>query len=473
MKIPGAFEAMENLAAWASRKRWESDFAEGICAHLAPPCLDVEIEISDLADIIGEDHAMNIHSWAFEDIATDRIGPKARNLVDDYLNQRGHREPISARDYLRALRDSIPSLYEVVAVKPGGVLVLRDVIRGGQPFEVHDEMCSTTTTQWDRLALRIIEVGRGQRCLSTSILQFPEGAAQTMMRILLGSADEAKRALGETVSIIDEEESFIEETLAKRPIDLRGTGRLFAWVWLSYTLGQIAQPLPTLVNSAGDEVVFTIVRYKIGDNPRLHDEISRRLDVAPALVREQGRLAWSWTEPLAEDDEIDLSRGLPLLERHQSGGLLLGSLEIVEGSLTLNVNSAARAESGRIMLKEILGGLIGKSVIETKSVAALLTEDADEPESIEPDDDAMSPEKTEAIRGALDEHYRKVVDEKVPMLGNHSPRELAASAETGAVVVEWLKFLENAEAHRARQTGSFPYDFAWMWRELGLEDLRR
>jgi hypothetical protein len=191
------------------------------------------------------------------------------------------------------------------------------------------------------------------------------------------------------------------------------------------------------------------------------------------LVREQGRLAWSWTDSLAEDDELDLSGGLPMVERHQSGGLLLGSLEISAGSLTLNVNSAARADSGRIMLKEILCGLIGKPVIETKSVAALLSEDADEAESIEPDDEVMSPEKTEAIRRALDDHYRSVVDEKVPMLENHTPRELAATAETRAVVVEWLKFLENAEAHRARQTGSFPYDFAWMWRELGLEDLRK
>lgn len=85
----------------------------------------------------------------------------------------------------------------------------------------------------------------------------------------------------------------------------------------------------------------------------------------------------------------------------------------------------------------------------------------------------MSSEQVRVLREAVDEHYRKVIDEQVPMLMNHTPRELAAAPETRPLVVEWLKFMENAEAHRARQSGGFPYDFGWMWRALGLEDLRR
>src|ERR1700733_6809011 len=98
MKIPGAFEAMQNLAGWASRQRWKSEFGEAIRARLEPPCEAGEIDLEQLDTVIGEEHAMNIHSWAFEDFATERVGPKRRNLVDDYLGQRAHREPISARD---------------------------------------------------------------------------------------------------------------------------------------------------------------------------------------------------------------------------------------------------------------------------------------------------------------------------------------------------------------------------------------
>lgn len=40
-------------------------------------------------------------------------------------------------------------------------------------------------------------------------------------------------------------------------------------------------------------------------------------------------------------------------------------------------------------------------------------------------------------------------------------------------MVGWLKYLENGEVRRARDDGSEPYDFTWMWEELGLLARRR
>jgi hypothetical protein len=40
-------------------------------------------------------------------------------------------------------------------------------------------------------------------------------------------------------------------------------------------------------------------------------------------------------------------------------------------------------------------------------------------------------------------------------------------------VISWLKYLENGEGHRARRDGMAPYDFSWMWRELGVLEQRR
>ena len=36
----------------------------------------------------------------------------------------------------------------------------------------------------------------------------------------------------------------------------------------------------------------------------------------------------------------------------------------------------------------------------------------------------------------------------------------------------WLKLLENSEFRRAAGRGHNPYDTAWMWRELKVEDSR-
>ena len=45
-------------------------------------------------------------------------------------------------------------------------------------------------------------------------------------------------------------------------------------------------------------------------------------------------------------------------------------------------------------------------------------------------------------------------------------------AMTEGKVVGWLKLLENSEFRRAGGQGHNPYDTAWMWRELKVEDSR-
>ena len=69
----------------------------------------------------------------------------------------------------------------------------------------------------------------------------------------------------------------------------------------------------------------------------------------------------------------------------------------------------------------------------------------------------------------LDDHYRRTLDDPLPMLDGKTLREAAATRKGRDRVVDWLKQLENAEHHRAAQQGHRPYDTAWLWRELGIE----
>ncbi len=61
------------------------------------------------------------------------------NVIDDYLEQGGWREPVPARRCLRALRDSVVSLYQVVDLVPGRRMTVRDLIRGDGPVTVHEK----------------------------------------------------------------------------------------------------------------------------------------------------------------------------------------------------------------------------------------------------------------------------------------------------------------------------------------------
>jgi hypothetical protein len=67
----------------------------------------------------------------------------------------------------------------------------------------------------------------------------------------------------------------------------------------------------------------------------------------------------------------------------------------------------------------------------------------------------------------------RVLDEPIPALDGKSPRAAAKTPKGREKVAAWLKMLEN---HMARQDPGSPmasYDVGWMWRELGVEALRR
>ncbi len=86
----------------------------------------------------------------------------------------------------------------------------------------------------------------------------------------------------------------------------------------------------------------------------------------------------------------------------------------------------------------------------------------------------MPPEEERTIvHRTLDAHYRRVLDEPVPALGGKSPRAAARTHKGREKVAAWLKLLENHAAHCPLEDPIISYDTGWMWRELGVEALRR
>ncbi len=74
----------------------------------------------------------------------------------------------------------------------------------------------------------------------------------------------------------------------------------------------------------------------------------------------------------------------------------------------------------------------------------------------------------------LDRQYRDTLDGPVGMIGNISPRAAVKTAKGRQRVADWLKCLENPSAsHVDPKDPMATYDFGWLWRELGIESLRR
>jgi hypothetical protein len=459
-------KVIRNLMNWAQRPEWAEQQAAAFDAHLAPVCDRIDLTQDALIQ------ELEVHGYGgmlfgvmFEDFVSRRLADD-RNIIDDYLQRRGWRESVPGRRYLQQLRDSVLSLYEVVDVAPGRHCDLRDLIRGGNTFRVHERMGTQNLVKWDRLAARVLSLN-GKTVFSGGILPYPREAAEKLLKLLTDSRKQFDKQLAR-----EAEKDALSHLAASENFDdrfLRESCPAIAGIWIMDTLQRLQQPLPELVNRDGEALVFTETRF-----PFLADqleEITQRLDAAPDWERDNpDEHTWIW---LPETDAVvDRKQGGMAIDSLLDGQHSLnGTLELKPGVLTLTTNSMERAQRGQAMLETLLQGFIGPALSSLQTPEQLLEErDARRQKGVfrEPAD-AIDPDiAAEIIHNILDQHYRRVLDEPVPALGDKTPRQCARSKKGRERVIEWLKDLENNELHRATREGQTPYDSRWMWDALKL-----
>jgi hypothetical protein len=120
----------------------------------------------------------------------------------------------------------------------------------------------------------------------------------------------------------------------------------------------------------------------------------------------------------------------------------------------------------------LLGGLVGKPLVEMQTLDQVMSLRRDSPPP--PGLSLTEDERRTVIHQSLTRHYWDMLDQPAPFLGNKSPRAATRTVKGRAKVVDWLKMLENHAAKSAgRNDDMATFDFAWLWTELGLNDLRR
>jgi hypothetical protein len=466
------FHSLSGLMKWLRRDPWREAFEDALDLHLGPACDKAGIETDQLADLIGDDLTATLWGCAFEDFLTRDVDGSG-NVVDDYIKRRGWNEKAPNKAYMAGLRSSVMSLYEVSDVRAGESLLARDLFRGGEPVRVSERTATRTLKQWDRIAARLVEV-RGKVIFGGGLLPFDHELAESLLTSLRRTRKRAAKDGAEFLRDLDcgIGPAEIDEAFGDTAV-LCLAAPLFSTVWLNDALDRVLNPrLPEIRNSDGDEMVFVSLHYPLRPGVAAR-RVREALDRLPDVHAESMNF-WNWLAhggaPLRQP-RSKASSGLASSSMLDDGSLARGTLELKGKELLLSVNSENRAERGRAMLAPVLEGLVGEPLVERQDLAQAMAERAANTIPAVPSD-IPDEEERRIVHESLDRHYRRQLDEPIPMLDDLSPRQATKSAKGREKVVAWLKQLEN---HMARHEPPDPmagYDTAWLWEELGLAEFR-
>lgn len=448
---------LSGLMKYADRAPWDEALAEMLSAHLEPACEATGLEPEAMFEIIGDHWQGPLWGCAFEDLLAQELEPDGRNLVDDYLKRRGWNEKAPNKAYMRALRDTVMSLYEVSEVVPGQSMTLRDLLRDVAPVTVREHSATQTLVNWDKIGARVLDVN-GRYGISGALLPFSaEGALQVI--------DAFSRLADETQDTAGMDRSGPDALL-------RASGPMFTNMWLLDCLGK-AMPgsMPDMVNADGDDLVFHRIVFPLAKGV-IGKSVVRRLNAAQWLEPASDTF-WNWLAPLAKNRKSRSAKGgQAFVTTMDDGTPVRANVELAGRKLIVEVNSAARAEQAIAQVGEWLGDCVGTPMTEIRTLAQFMADDAARTPKDEPLD-IPAGEMERIVHEMLTREYTKTLDEAVPALGNKTPRALAHTKAGRTKVADWLKYMENGSAKTGASDPMASYDFTWMWQELGIIDLRR
>lgn len=410
--------AIEKLLRFASMPEFEEDREIGTALFWGG-CLEdrSDKEIQGVMEL--EQTEVNFNTWFLFDMDLD----DGKSVADFFVASEGDRLTPGERAYLEKASATHFRLYEVEEVQRDGGFLLRDLWTG-ETYQVKERAATYYFVRWDLMATRLMDLGDDNWIIDAGVYNYPCHAKEA---ILTGLRREHKRFRRNLPG--QDDTAFFKRL-----------GMLFNQWWLDWVA---FRPFPKVVTAEGDEMVFTRVLFDIKDNAK----VTAGLQGCPEFEPEgEGTYVWLQKTP-------DFSRGL-------------GTVKIHERRLVLETMSKERGQQGRQLLEKMAGDAIQYRLTEYQDVKQALRS---MPKAEKPPPSGITPDLEARLRTEfLDSHYRKWLDEKIPALEYRTPRHAVKLKTVRSKVVDLLKEIENAEA-RAAGEGETPYDFGWLWKELGLD----
>ena len=308
-------------------------------------------------------------------VADYRAVQRSKTVVEKRLARK--RISPEERVLLQARLDATLSFFRVDSTVPGESLEVEDVLTG-ERSTLQDGALSQCRLEGCILPLRLMRV---------------EGF---VFPLLAGPPLETYQ--------LEPALSFLEGAHAEiTPEDLKRDSELFGMLWSWW---RDLTP-PRLANTDGDELALQDACFRLDDPAVLQDALAERGD----LRFDEDEGLWVWSRP-------DDARG-------SEARTLLGRLTPLDDRLLLEVNSRERLEQARSWLEAIPGVRLESFTARDLEQDELPLDDRLPSE----EEGQLAPEDAEHLRDFMLDHYRRWVDEPVPMLGGRTPRQACESTE--------------------------------------------
>ena len=415
-----------------------------LCAQVASE-LEAELD-TVISELLSGRYGHMSFGYLFEEMATTTWDNEGVTPIDTFLKTRGWREAPAGRRYLQALKQSSLQFFEITAVEPGKWIEVRPFGTEAHSMRVVEHAASQSLHPWSALVARVYLEGKSRRFTGAMLPMSPDAAAYVHERLESIPADLAQwyqELVDEGDDVEGISEDFVDDIAHELMI------RLAESAFFCFAMDVLDPPapvMPQMVNTDDEAIVITRFRFPITTDI---NTIMEALVAHPDIERmSESVLTW-------------LSKG--------ASKTMLGQIEIRSDALIFQTNSVERGRTGVHLIESLLGSWVGPAMGVHENLADLLDRLPPD-QTLAPDDTSLqdNPEVQALLQTHLMEHYRRTLDESIPMLDNHTPRACAADPEKRQSVVDWLKYLENSTSKAPGPS----MDLGWLWTELGLDDYR-
>ena len=355
-------------------------------------------------------------------IAYHAITDGAR-LLDHFLRHEADRLRPDERAWLDANARTPLSIWSIEHVVPGDSVRLRDALTG-EVRTVIERKGSECMRPGDGLCGRVVDLEGVSLLVGMHARPLPpietERVVAALRAALPGSHNRAADA------------PVPPEALAGEH------ARTVLVAWCDAIRAFDARPLPTLQNTDGELLVWTVDRYRFAEADRadLVKAITAMPNVEPAELVDG--------DPPARTAFRRVVAGSTTLG--PEGWTSHGRIHVDAQTLAVECNSTRRADRLRAELEAACGSRLEFVRREQTSVADLMAKAPKRPSGPPRPPPPDAPERDALIRTTKERSYDRWVDEKIPALGGATPRQANADPALRSRLEAILRSIEQTES---------------------------